>query len=50
MVADGLRRQADQFIDLVDLEPLIGRDPAMQAPSQPRVLDDGAPLVVTESG
>jgi uncharacterized LabA/DUF88 family protein len=26
MVADELRRQADQFIDLADLEPLIGRD------------------------
>ncbi len=28
MVADELRRQADQFIDLVDLEQLICRDPA----------------------
>ena len=28
MVADELRRQADQFIDLADLERLIGRDPA----------------------
>ena len=28
MVADELRRQADQFIDLADLEKLIGRDPA----------------------
>ena len=27
MVADELRRQADQFIDLADLEKLIGRDP-----------------------
>jgi len=26
MVADDLRRQADQFIDLADLEKLIGRD------------------------
>src|SRR6185503_5344419 len=26
MVADELRRQADQFIDIADLEPLIGRD------------------------
>lgn len=26
MVADELRRQADQFIDLADLEPLIGRE------------------------
>ena len=28
MVADELRRQADQFIDLADLEKLIGRDQA----------------------
>src|SRR5205807_8652930 len=26
MVADGLRRQADPFIDLADLEKLVGRD------------------------
>jgi uncharacterized LabA/DUF88 family protein len=26
MVADELRRQADQFIDLADLEPIISRD------------------------
>jgi uncharacterized LabA/DUF88 family protein len=28
MVADELRRQADQFIDLADLEDLIGRSPS----------------------
>ena len=28
MVADELRRQADQFIDIADLEELICRDPA----------------------
>ena len=28
MVADELRRQADQFIDLVDLQPYIEREPA----------------------
>ena len=28
MVADDLRRQADQFIDLADLEPMICRDPS----------------------
>jgi len=27
-VADELRRQADEFIDLVHLMPRIGRDPA----------------------
>jgi uncharacterized LabA/DUF88 family protein len=26
MIADELRRQADQFIDLADLEPIIGRE------------------------
>ena len=28
MVADALRRQADQFVDLADLEEAIGREPA----------------------
>ena len=28
MVADELRRQADQFVDIADLEQLICRDPA----------------------
>jgi uncharacterized LabA/DUF88 family protein len=28
MVADELRRQADEFIDLVHLMPRIGRDPS----------------------
>jgi uncharacterized LabA/DUF88 family protein len=28
MIADELRRQADQFIDLAALEPIIARDPA----------------------
>lgn len=31
MVADELRRQADNFIELDDLRPLIGRDPAARA-------------------
>ena len=31
MVADELRRQADQFIDLADLEQQIGRDPSVRA-------------------
>ena len=30
MVADELRRQADQFIDLDDLQPQIARDPAVR--------------------
>jgi uncharacterized LabA/DUF88 family protein len=28
IVADDLRRMADQFIDLADLAPMIGRVPA----------------------
>jgi uncharacterized LabA/DUF88 family protein len=31
MVADELRRQADQFVDIADLEQLICRDPATRA-------------------
>ena len=36
MVADELRRQADQFIDLADLENQVGRDPAQRATREPR--------------
>jgi hypothetical protein len=36
MVADELRRQADQFVDIVELQPKIGRDPAERAPREPR--------------
>ncbi len=38
MVADELRRQADQFIDLAELEPLIGR-PRQPRPAMPPVVD-----------
>jgi uncharacterized LabA/DUF88 family protein len=31
MIADELRRQADHFIDLIALQPKIGRDPAERA-------------------
>ena len=31
MVADELRRQADVFLDIVELQPKIGRDPAERA-------------------
>ncbi len=31
MIADELRRQADQFVDLADLEKLICRDPSIRA-------------------
>lgn len=36
MVADDLRRQADQFIDLVDLQTKVGRDPGERTPREPR--------------
>jgi uncharacterized LabA/DUF88 family protein len=36
MVADELRRQADEFIDLVHLIPKIGRDPAERSERAPR--------------
>ena len=36
MVADELRRQADEFIDLASLIPRIGRDPSERAERAPR--------------
>ncbi len=36
MVADELRRQSDQFIDLADLEQMICRDPNARAPRTDR--------------
>lgn len=36
MVADELRRQADQFIDLADLEQHICRDPSVRTPRENR--------------
>jgi uncharacterized LabA/DUF88 family protein len=36
MVADELRRQSDQFIDLADLEQLICRDPSSRPVREPR--------------
>ena len=36
MVADELRRQADIFVDIVELQPKIGRDPAERAAREPR--------------
>jgi uncharacterized LabA/DUF88 family protein len=35
MIADDLRRQADQFIDLVDLQKTIGRDPSERPQRDP---------------
>ena len=36
MVADELRRQADQFVDLADLEQQIGRDASARVAREPR--------------
>ena len=36
MVSDELRRQADQFIDLDDLQSQIGRDPSQRPVREPR--------------
>ncbi|NWG53691.1 MAG: NYN domain-containing protein [Hydrogenophilaceae bacterium] len=36
MVADDLRRQADNFVDLVDLAPIVGRPPRERAPERER--------------
>lgn len=36
MVADELRRQSDQFIDLADLEGIIGRDAGGRGPARER--------------
>jgi len=45
MIADELRRQADQFIDLVDLIDEIGRDPSERAPRR-REEDEDEPFEV----
>jgi len=36
MVADELRRQADVFLDIVELQPKIGRDPSERPAREPR--------------
>jgi hypothetical protein len=38
MVADELRRQADEFLDLAHLIPKIGRDPTERADRPPRMV------------
>ena len=36
MIADELRRQADQFVDIVEMQSKIGRDPSERPPREPR--------------
>src|SRR5437773_11512935 len=47
MVADELRRQADEFVDIVQLQSKIGRDPTERGAREPRhapqFLQRGAP-------
>ena len=38
MIADELRRQADQFVDIVELQPKISRDPSERAARETREL------------
>ena len=44
MVADELRRQADQFVDLADLQNEVGRDPAERAQREQRRRAEPSPL------
>ena len=48
MAADELRRQADQFVDLANLEKEIGRDPGERAPRAPRRQPDSVDRFETE--
>jgi uncharacterized LabA/DUF88 family protein len=41
MVADELRRQADQFVDIMELQSKIGRDPAERPAREPREPREG---------
>jgi uncharacterized LabA/DUF88 family protein len=43
MVADELRRQADEFIDIVQLQSRIGRDPNERQAREPREGREGRP-------
>ena len=43
MVADELRRQADDFVDLASLQKVIGRDPAERAERGERPPRHGGP-------
>jgi uncharacterized LabA/DUF88 family protein len=44
MVADELRRQADEFIDILHLSQKIGRDPAERAERAPRLAQERRPV------
>src|SRR5260370_29299076 len=44
MVADELRRQADDFIELSELAPLIARNPSERTPRPPMLRDQDGEL------
>ena len=48
MVADELRRQADIFLDIMELQPKIGRDPAERAARDPRIQPRTSPTISTD--
>jgi len=50
MVADELRRQADQFVDLVELQPKISRDPAERTARETRELPQFLQRGTTQQG
>ena len=41
MVADELRRQCDQFVDIIELQSKIGRDPTERPQREPREPREG---------
>jgi len=43
MMSDDLRRQADIFLDLADLQAKVGRAPSERVPREPRDFTPGAP-------
>jgi uncharacterized LabA/DUF88 family protein len=47
MVADELRRQADEFVDLMSLAPAIGRNPADRPERAPRAPGERRPVSPT---
>ena len=50
MVADELRRQADLFVDLADLQDEVGRDPAERVQREQRRRAEPSPLDEFETG
>lgn len=50
MVADELRRQADQFIDIADLESQICRDAGSRPQREPRAFHARTPSYASRDG